>query len=233
MADVVNWYDKIGANEKKSKLPKNWKNHHIYHNSMILCVGGTGTGKTNAFVDYLSRTSGEFHKIIIISFSTLDEPLYNFLQSKNSEIEFINSIEDVPSLNEFDDENKDKPKLIVFDDFINLTTKEFKKVNPYLISGRKFGFSVWLMAQEYVSIPKIITRNINYFILNKINDAVSVDRIFKNHNLYGADKDILKKAYYLCIKEPLHFFLLDLKSRDPQDRYREGWLNFLKLKEDQ
>lgn len=233
MADVVNWYDKIGANKKKSKLPKNWKNHHIYHNSMILCVGGTGTGKTNAFVDYLSRTSGEFHKIIIISFSTLDEPLYNFLQSKNSEIEFINSIEDVPSLNEFDDENKDKPKLIVFDDFINLTTKEFKKVNPYLISGRKFGFSVWLMAQEYVSIPKIITRNINYFILNKINDAVSVDRIFKNHNLYGADKDILKKAYYLCIKEPLHFFLLDLKSRDPQDRYREGWLNFLKLKEDQ
>ena len=44
---------------------------------------------------------------------------------------------------------KKKPKLIVFDDFINLTKKEFKKINPFLISGRKYGFTVWLMAQEY------------------------------------------------------------------------------------
>ena len=78
-----------------------------------------------------------------------------------------NNIDDVPDLNEFDDENKNKPKLIVFDDFINLTKKEFKKINPYLISGRKFGFSVWLMSQEYKSVPKIITRNINYFIFKE------------------------------------------------------------------
>jgi len=232
MTEITNWYDKIGANDKKKKLPSKWKNHHIHHNSMILCIGGTGTGKTNAFIDYLSKTSGEFHKIIICSFSTLDEPLYNFLQDKNDKIEFVNDINEVPSLSDFDDENKDKPKLIVFDDFINLSKKEFKVINPFLISGRKYGFTVWLMAQEYTSIPKIITRNINYFILNKINDNVSVDRIIKNHNMYGADKDVIKKAYYLCIKEPLHFFLLDLKSRDPKDRYRYGWLDFLKLKDE-
>ena len=233
MSSMINWYDKIGANDKKPKLPKNWKNHHISHNSMILCIGGTGTGKTNALIDYLSRSSGEFHKIIICSFSTLDEPLYNFLETKNKDIEFINNIDDVPDLEEFDDENKSKPKLIIFDDFINLTKKEFKKINPYLISGRKYGFSVWLMAQEYKSIPKVITRNINYFILNKINDAISVDNIIRNHNIYGVDKDIFKKAYYLCIKEPLNFMMLDLKSRDPKDRYRHNFLNFLKLKPDQ
>ena len=123
MTDLTNWYDKIGANNKKPKLPKNWKNHHLHHNSMILCIGGTGTGKTNALIDYLSRSSGEFHKIIICSFSTLDEPLYKFLEQKNKEIEFINNIEDVPDLEEFDDETKSKPKLIIFDDFINLTKK--------------------------------------------------------------------------------------------------------------
>ena len=89
------------------------------------------------------------------------------------------------------------------------------------------------MAQEYCSVPKIITRNINYFILNKINDNVSIDRIIKNHNIYGVDKDVFKKAYELSIKEPLNFFMLDLKSRDPMDRYRHGWLNLLKLKQDQ
>ena len=78
----------------------------------------------------------------------------------------------------------------------------------------------------------LISRNINYFILNKINDNVSIDRIIRNHNMYGVDKDVFKKAYYLCIKEPLNFMLLDLKSRDPKDRYRHGWLEFLKLKDE-
>ena len=89
------------------------------------------------------------------------------------------------------------------------------------------------MAQEYVSIAKVITRNIQYFLLYKINDNVSIDRIIKNHNMYNVDKDIFKKAYQLATKEPLNFFLLDLKSRDPIDFYRHGFLNFLKLKADQ
>jgi len=233
MTEITNWYDKIGVNNNKKKLPSKWKNHHISHNSMILCIGGTGTGKTNSLIDYLSRSSGEFHKIIICSFSTLDEPLYNFLQEKNDKIEFVNDVEEIPSLDEFDDETKNRAKLIIFDDFINLTKKEFKKINPYLISGRKYGFTVWLMSQEYVSIPKVITRNIQYFLLYKINDSVSVDRIIKNHNMYNVDKDVFKKAYQLATKEPLNFFLLDLKSRDPRDRYRHGFLNFLKLQADQ
>ena len=84
---------------------------------MILCIGGTGTGKTNSLIDYISRSSGEFYKIIICSFSILDEPLYNFLAEKNDKIEFVNDIEEIPSLDEFDDETKKKPKLIIFDDF--------------------------------------------------------------------------------------------------------------------
>jgi hypothetical protein len=66
---------------------------------MILCIGGTGTGKTHAFIDYPSKISGEFYIIIKVSFSTLDEPLYNFLQKKSNEIEYINNIEEVPDLN--------------------------------------------------------------------------------------------------------------------------------------
>ena len=35
-------------------------------------------------------------------------------------IELINDIDEVPDLEEFDDKNKDKPKLIHFDDFFNV-----------------------------------------------------------------------------------------------------------------
>jgi hypothetical protein len=70
---------------------------------------------------------------------------------ETGKIELISDIEEVPDLEEFDDEHKDKPKLIVFDDFLNLQKKDMKNFFKYLIAGRKFGWSVWLMAQDYVS----------------------------------------------------------------------------------
>jgi geranylgeranyl pyrophosphate synthase len=57
-----------------------------------------------------------------------------------------------------------------------------KKLNEYLTAGRKFGFTVWCMAQNYTSIPKVITRNLQYIILFKLNDNVSINNIIKNHN---------------------------------------------------
>ena len=60
---VIDFYSKIGNGNKKSFHPKTWKNHHIYNNSMILCIGGTGAGKSNALLNYIHRSSGEFFKL--------------------------------------------------------------------------------------------------------------------------------------------------------------------------
>ena len=76
--EIINFYEKL--NIKGSALPKTFKKHHIYNNSMILCLGGTGTGKTNALINYISRSSTEFSDVIVCSFSTTDEPLYNMLE---------------------------------------------------------------------------------------------------------------------------------------------------------
>ena len=121
------------------------------HNSMILAIGGTGTGKTNALLNYINRSSCEFHKIIVFSGSTTDEVLYNLLEENG--VTLYNDIDELPELSEFEDD-KDEKKLIVFDDFINIDKKKLKKINRYLISGRKFGFSVFLMAQNYSSIEE-------------------------------------------------------------------------------
>ncbi len=50
---------------------------------MVLCIGGTGVGKSNALLNYIHRSSGEFFRIIVYSFSTTDEPLYNMLKERN------------------------------------------------------------------------------------------------------------------------------------------------------
>ncbi len=49
---------------------------------MILCIGRTGAGKTNANLNYINRISGKF--IIICLFLTTDEPLYNMLREKET-----------------------------------------------------------------------------------------------------------------------------------------------------
>jgi len=221
---IINFYEKL--NIKGNKLPKNWKNHHIMHNSMILALGGTGTGKTNALLNYINRSSGEFVDIIIFSASTTDEPLYNLLEEHG--VTLYNDIEQLPDLSEFEDD-KEQKKLIIFDDFINIKNKDMIKINRYLISGRKFNFSVYLMSQNYSSVAKQIVRQIQYFILFKINDNISLNNIIRNHNISDIDPIIIKSAYNLCVQEPNNFFMIDLKTINKKERFRKNFLEFLDL----
>jgi hypothetical protein len=227
---IINYYDKL--NIKGSTLPKSWKKHHMFNRCHVLCIGGTGSGKTNALINYISRSSGEFYKIIICSFSTTDEPLYQMLSSTKN-VELINDIDEVPELSEFDDKNKDKPKLIVFDDFINVEAKKQKKLFQYLIAGRKMGFSCWCLAQDYVSVPKVITRNINYFILFKINDNVSLNNILRNHNISDVEPSIVKSVCNIITNEPNNFFMIDMKTGNLRERFRKNFLTFLDLDKQQ
>ena len=139
MSDKVkNWYEHLPKDLKREpKLDKNYKQHHIQPNSMICCIGGTGSGKTLSLVDFLSRKNEAFYEIIIFTGSTSDEPLYNMLKQKMPDIQIFNDIAEFPSLSHLDNNDKDKEKLIVLDDFINLKPTEMKKINEYLTSGRK------------------------------------------------------------------------------------------------
>jgi len=227
---IVNYYEKL--NIKGSALPKTWKNHHMFNKTHSLIIGPSGSGKTNGLINYISRSSGEFSRIIVCSFSTLDEPLYQMLKD-TGKVELINNIDDVPELEEFDDKNKDKPKLIVFDDFINVEKKKQKKIYNYLIAGRKFGFSCWCLAQDYVSVPKIITRNIQYFFIFRINDNVSINNILKNHNITDVDPSIVKSVCNIITNEPPNFFLIDCKTGNIKERFRKNFLTFLDLEKQQ
>ena len=190
-------------------------------------IGGSGTGKSNAVLNFIERSSGSFSKIIICSFSTTDEPLYNYLQSKIPDVELINNIDDVPAVQEFDDKNKNKQKLIVFDDFVNLTKKEMQKLFDYAISSRKFGFTCIFISQSYTSVPKIISRNCNYIMIFKINDKVSIKRIIDNHGLVNTYKpEQIERMYHYSTSMPLGFLTIDLKTQDESKRLRSGFTSF-------
>lgn len=221
---ITNFYNVIGGGVK-TKRDKGFKNHLIEPNSMILCIGGTGSGKTNALVNFLKLKNEAFYDIIIYTGSTEDEPLYNFLRQKIPDIQFYTDIDELPELKSFDNEYKKKEKLIVFDDFINLKKNDMKKINEYLTSGRKLGFTCFLMGQNYTSINKTITRNVQYFIVFKLNDNTTINNIFRNHNIEGLDKNNFKALYIYATKEPLNFFMIDLKNK--QYMLRKNFIEIL------
>ena len=226
---IHNYYETLPKEfQKKNKVDKNFNKHHILPNSMIMCIGGTGCGKTNALMDFLSRKQNAFYDIILFAGSTVDEPLYNLMQSKIPDMQVYNDIADLPELSSFDNEDKANEKLIIFDDFINLTKKQMVKINEYLTSGRKFGFTCWLMAQSYTAVPKIITRNIHYFIIFKLNDNCTINCILRNHNIHNIPKETFKNIYVDATSEPKNFMMVDMKG-DKLVHLRNNFLNFIKL----
>jgi hypothetical protein len=67
------------------------------------------------------------------------------------------------------------------------------------------------MAQNYVEVHKTIVRNLNYIIMFKLNDNVSIDRIIKNHNISDINPSINKQAYIKSTNNPLEFFKFILR----------------------
>ena len=223
--DLVNFYSLIPKTKKASI--KNFKTHFIEPNSRILMIGGSGTGKSNAILNFIERSSGTFSKIIICSFSTTEEPLYEYLKSKIPEVELISNIDEVPPVQEFDDNKKNKQKLIVFDDFINLNKKQMGILADYAISSRKFGFTCIFVSQSYTAVPKIISRNCNYIMVFKINDKISIKHIIKNHGLtnkYNVEQ--IEKMYHYSTSLPLGFLTIDLRTNDEDKRLRSGFTTF-------
>lgn len=225
---ISNWYNIIDKEyQRKPQLDKNYKEHFINPCSHVCCIGQTGTGKTNALISFLDRKQNAFYKIILFTGSTTDEPLYNFLQNKIPEMETYTDINDLPPLSDFDDDEKEQEKLIIFDDFTDLNKKEMSKINEYLKAGRKFGFSCWVLAQNYTSIPKTITRNCQYFIIFKQNDNATLNNIIRNHNTDNINKEIFKKAYEYSTKEPNNFLLIDTTVGSGIKKIRKNFKDFI------
>lgn len=223
---IKNYYELLPSNLKKEHKPdKHFKKHFIRPCSMIACIGSTGAGKSNALIDFLTRKNEAFYDIIVFSGSTTEEPLLQLLKEKMPEIQMFNDINEVPELSSFEDE-KENEKLIIWDDFINLKPKEMKKINEYLTSSRKYGFTNFIMCQNYTSMPKLILRNLQYIIMFRLNDNISINNIIRNHNIHNVPKEKFKELYIQATAEPRQFFLIDLRG-DKDKHLRSNFTNFL------
>ena len=100
----------------------------------------------------------------------------------------------------------------------------------FLVSSRKYGCRFVIMTQDYKSANKLIVCSMNYMVLFKITDNISIGNITRNHNLDDIDKDLFKKVYHVCVKEPMDFMLLDFRTKEPAHKTRHNFLDFIDLR---
>ena len=226
---VKDWYAVAGKGMAKGiKNDKNFKQHMIKPCSMVMMIGNTGSGKTTALVDFLSRKNDSFYQVIYFTGSTSDEPLLNFLQQHIDGIEIIDDADSLPELTELNDSEKKQEKLIIFDDIINLPKKQLCKIQKWFNSSRKYGFTCVAMVQNYTDAPIQMRRNTQYFILFRLNDMNTINQILKNHNNNGDVKELVKEAYFASTSKPKDFFMLDLTPNSPA-RYRHCFKDIISI----
>ena len=90
---MINFYNKLPKEIKQeTKLDKNFNDHFILPNSMIAIIGGTGSCKSNALLNLISKQSNKYYDIIIFNPVSTDEPLLKLLHQKIPELKLVSDI---------------------------------------------------------------------------------------------------------------------------------------------
>ena len=143
-------------------------------------------------------------------------------------IDFLETIYGFEHLEDMNDDEKESEKLIVFDDFINLPKKELKQIQKFFNSGRKYGYTVMALMQNITDAPIQLRRNIQIWILFKLNDINTIRNILKTTNNNDTDFKLIKQAYIISTQKKGDFFKINLLSGD-DTRFSHNFLDFFSL----
>ena len=223
-------------NENKRKHNSRWP-YIPDHPYRILIIGGSGSGKTNALLNFINNEP-DIDKIYLYCKDPYDAK-HQFLINKRERtglkhfndpkafIEYSNDMQDV--YKNIDEYNVDKECkiLIVFDDMIAdmINNKKLNSiVTELFIRGRKLNISLVFITQSYFKVPKDVRLNSIFFIMKTPNKR-EFQQITLNHSSDIDSKDFIK-IHKKCTAEPYSFLVNDatFASDDPL-RLRKNLFN--------
>ena len=199
------------------------------HPYRILIIGGSGWGKTNALLNLINNQS-DIDKICL-HVKDPYEAKYQFLITKREStglkhfndpkvfIEYSNDMQAVyKNIDEYN-VDKERKKLIVFDDMIVdmiNNTKLNSIVTESFIKSRESTISLVFITQSHFKVPKDVRLNSIHFFIMKIPNKRELQEIALNHLSEINFKDFIK-IYKKCTAEPYSFLVNDtmLASDNP------------------
>ena len=224
------------TNENKIEHNSKWP-HIPDHPYRILIVGGSGSGKTNAFLNLINNQP-DIDKIYPYAKDPY-EAKYQYLINKREKVgldpfkdskafmEYSNDMQNVYKNIEDYNPGKKRKILIMFDDMIAdmINNKNLNQVVTELfIRGRKLNISIVFITQLYFKVPKHVRLNSTHFFIMKIPIKRELQQIALNDSSDIDFKNFIK-IYKKCTAVPYSFLVNDatLPSDDPL-RFRKNLL---------
>ena len=223
---MINFDDYTNKNiiEHNSKWP--YIPDHPY---IILIVGGSGSGKTNALLNLINNQPG-IDKIYLYPKDPYEKKYQNLINKRENVglnhfndpkafMGYSNDMQDAYKNIEDYNPIKKRKILIVFDDMIADMINN-NKLNPivmeWFIRGRKLNIFIVFITQSYFKVPKDVRLNSTHFFIMKIPDKRELQQIALNHSSDIDFKDFMQ-IYKEYTKEPYSFLVNDttLPSDDP------------------
>lgn len=225
-AELIDWYKKIPKKYLIKTHNPNFAKHGIHIPFRMLIIGGSGSGKTQTFLNILHNFSGTFQNIHLIT-KNKDEPLYNYLADEIGKkgFEIHEGIQQAPDLDKF---NKKEQTLVVFDDLV--LEKNQYAIEEYYIRARKLNCSVIYLSQSYYAVPLNIRRNLTYLIIKRLQSLKDLYAILREYAL-GVDKKVLKKMYEDSTQTKQDFLLVDMEA-DAEHRFRKNFNDVFEIEQE-
>ena len=212
------------------------------HPYRILIIGGSGWGKTNVLLNLINNQS-DIDKICL-HVKDPHEAKYQFLITKREStglkhfndpkvsIEYSNDMQAVyKNIDEYN-VDKERKKLIVFDDMIVdmiNNTKLNSIVTESFIKSRESTISLVFITQSHFKVPKDARLNSIHFFIMKIPNKRELQEIALNHLSDINFKDFIK-IYKECTAEPYSFLVNDtiLASDNPFKIQKKSFQHIIK-----
>lgn len=211
-----------------------FKNTKIPLHSRILICGGSGSGKTNALLNYIQKSDKTFDHIMVVS-SGVEEPLYQVLEEKLGKKGMITffTLESMPTLRELVQMKQKKEEyLVIFDDVIgDLDGKHMlKKVINYFIMGRKEGLTQCFLTQSFFKTPKTIRSQLTHLLLLRLSSVRDLNIVLSDYVL-GVSKPQLVEMYRAATAEQFCCLKVDINATNPNDKFGRNFTDQFMLEE--
>lgn len=229
---LINFYELQGVKSLiDSGDDKQYQYTRMKINTRMLFAGASGTGKSNALLNYIYLTSkprdGTFRHIFIIS--KTGEALYEFLQSEmKGFVSIYKTLEELPSVKEFPDKTKENYKwLVILDDCItDKDKKNVKKMEEYFAFSRKKNITTIFLSQSYFQTPIFIRQNINYLVLTSIRGRKDLSRIMKEYETPHVSSQQFQAMFDDATRQNMNFFKVDLQTTDIMSKFSKNFDEF-------
>jgi len=188
---------------------------NISHPARLILCANPNTGKTMVILNLLLHKKPPFDKIYLI---------HNDPTTKEYDMIDCEILEEIPPIEEID---KTIKNLIIIED---IDYKAMNKEQKSLLD-RYFGrfsthcnVSIWLTAQDAISIPPTIRRMASHVILGRSNDINHMSILSSRFGLSGRE---LKNIFDTYMKDRHDTLIID--STRPNARYRKNIFNVLPI----